>query len=153
MTETAETPVTDAERTVRLRRRFTAPREAVYRAWTDPEEIARWYGPDGWRAEQVRVANAVGGRWELTMVRANDGFQFPVGYEILELHEPSRIVLRHTEQDPGGAEATLVQVDLVEDGDGTIMTLTDGPMSADGKDRAASGYDQAFQKLAARLAE
>jgi uncharacterized protein YndB with AHSA1/START domain len=153
MTETAETPITDAERTVHLRRRFAAPREAVYRAWTDPEEVAQWYGPDGWRAEQVRVDSALGGRWEVTMVRATDGFEFPIGYEIVELDEPSRIVLKHTEQDPGGAEATLVQVELVEDGDGTVMTLTDGPMSVDGKDLADNGYGQAFQKLAALLAE
>ncbi len=151
MTDTTQASVTDAERTVRLRRRFDAPREAVYRAWTDPAEVAEWYGPDGWRADRVRVDGAVGGRWEVTMVRIDDGFQFPIGYEILELHEPSRIVLRHTEHDPGGAEATLVQVDLVEDGDGTIMTLSDGPMSVDGKDLALSGYGQAFEKLAIRL--
>ena len=144
---------TPAQGTVRLTRRFDAPREDVYRAWTDPAEVAQWYGPDGWHApvERIRIDGQVGGRWELTMVRRADGFEFPIGYEILELREPSLVVLRHTEQDPGGPEATIVRVELTEDGDGTVMTVTDGPMQAEGSEHAAGGYNQAFDKLAARL--
>ncbi|MBA2719538.1 MAG: SRPBCC domain-containing protein [Chloroflexi bacterium] len=149
MTETTA----PAHGTVRLSRHFDAPREDVYRAWTDPAEVAQWYGPDGWHVpfERIRIDGRVGGRWEVTMVRDTDGFEFPLGYEILELREPSLVVLRHTEHDPGGAEATIVRVELIEDGDGTLMTLSDGPMIADGVEHAAGGYDQAFQKLAARL--
>ena len=144
---------TAAQGTVRLTRRFEAPREDVYRAWTNPAEVADWYGPDGWHApiERIRIDGEAGGRWELTMVRRSDGFEFPIGYEILELREPSLVVLRHTEGDPGGAEATIVRVELAEDGDGTLMTLTDGPMAGDGVEHAAGGYEQAFAKLAARL--
>jgi len=150
MTDTAQRP---AIRVVRLSRRFDAPPEAVFRAWTDPSEVAAWYGPDGWHApeDRIRIDGETGGRWEVTMVRRSDGFEFPIGYEILELVEPTLVVLRHTEQDPGGTEPTVVRVELVRDGDGTIMTLTDGPMAADGADLAGSGYAQAFAKLAARL--
>jgi uncharacterized protein YndB with AHSA1/START domain len=144
---------TPTKGTVRLTRHFDAPREDVYRAWTDPAEVAEWYGPDGWHApvERIRIDGEAGGRWEVTMVRRSDGFEFPIGYEILELREPSLVVLRHTESDPGGAEATIVRVELTEDGAGTLMTLSDGPMSGDGYELATSGYDQAFGKLAARL--
>ena len=144
---------TRARGTVRLTRHFDASREDVYRAWTDPAEVAEWYGPDGWHAPlvRVRIDGQVGGRWEVTMVRRADGFEFPIGYEILELREPSLVVLRHGEPDPGGAEATIVRVELAEDGDGTLMTLSDGPMDAAGTEHAAGGYDQAFRKLAARL--
>jgi uncharacterized protein YndB with AHSA1/START domain len=148
MTDTS-TMATD--RIVRFTRRFDAPREDVYRAWTDPAEVAQWYGPDGWHAERIRIDGSVGGRWEVTMIRNQDGFEFPIGYEILELREPSLVVLRHTEQDPGGAEATIVRVELVEDGEGTVMTLSDGPMNDEGLELAYSGYGQAFEKLAARL--
>jgi uncharacterized protein YndB with AHSA1/START domain len=86
------------------------------------------------------------------MVRDTDGFAFPIGYEILEIDAPSLIVLRHREEDPGGAEATLVRVELAPDGGGTLMTLTDGPMAAEGIEHASSGYGQAFDKLAERLA-
>ena len=152
MTETAAT-TTPAQRTVRLSRRFDAPPAEVFRAWTDPREVAAWYGPDGWHApfERIHIDGEVGGRWEVTMVRRSDGFEFPIGYEILELIEPSLVVLRHTETDPGGSEPTIVRVELTPDGDGTLMTLSDGPMAADGVDHAAVGYGQAFDKLAARL--
>jgi hypothetical protein len=60
-------------------------------------------------------------------------------------------VLRHTETDPGGSDPTIVRVELRPDGDGTLMTLTDGPMGAEGADLAYDGYGQAFDKLAARL--
>jgi hypothetical protein len=40
---------------------------------------------------------------------------------------------------------------MTPDGDGTLMTLTDGPMPTDGAEQASIGYGQAFDKLAARL--
>ena len=50
-----DTSALDTERTVLLSRRFAAPPEAVFRAWTDPAEIANWYGPDGWHAPLERI--------------------------------------------------------------------------------------------------
>lgn len=154
-TETTQDTDRAGSDTVRISRRLDAPPEDVFRAWTNPSEVALWYGPDGWTAplEHITIDGEVGGRWEVTMVRASDGFEFPIGYEILELAEPWLIVLRHREQDPGGSEATIVRVELVPDGDGTLMTLTDGPMAPGGADRAHEGYGQAFEKLAARLEE
>ena len=143
----------EARGSVHMTRHFDARPEEVFRAWTDPVEIAEWYGPDGWHAPagRIHVDRQVGGRWALTMVRRADGFEFPIGYEILELVEPRLIVLRHTESDPGRSEATIVRVELTPDGDGTLLTLSDGPMAAEGVDHADNGYSQAFAKLAARL--
>src|SRR5215207_130013 len=147
-----DTSALDRERTVLLTRRFAAAPEAVFRAWTDPAEIAQWYGPDGWHApvDRIQVDPAVGGRWEVTMVRRSDGYEFPIGYEILELQEPSLIVLRYTGEN-GLEQPSLIRIMLAADGDGTLMTLTDGPMPAEGRDHAAGGYEQAFEKLAALL--
>lgn len=151
MTDT--TAAAASRRTVTLSRHFDASPSEVYRAWTDPEEVAQWYGPDGWYApaDRSRIDTTAGGRWEVTMIRRSDGFEFPIGYEILELVEPLLVVLRHTEQDPGGSGATIVRVELTADGEGTLMTLSDGPMETYGADSAESGYQQAFEKLAARL--
>ena len=84
------------------------------------------------------------------MVRRTDGFEFPIGYEILELREPSLIVLRYTGEN-GLEQPSIVRVELTADGDGTILTMTDGPMPSEGRDSAEGGYEQAFEKLAARL--
>lgn len=141
-------------RTVRMSRRFDAAPEAVFRAWTDPAEVAQWYGPTGWSAprERIRIDGAIGGRWEVTMVRDGDAFEFPIGYEILELDPPRLIVLRYVDMTGStSADPAVVRVELTPDGDGTLLTLTDGPMPAEGSDGVAHGYGQAFDKLATRL--
>jgi uncharacterized protein YndB with AHSA1/START domain len=148
------TPAAAAAQEVLITRIFDAPRDEVFRAWTDPDEVALWYGPELFDTprEHVRIDLRVGGRYELTMVRRDNGEAFPVGYEIVELVEPELLVLR---SDPmpevGMHEPTLVRVELHDHGPKTRMTLTDGPYPA-GRGHAEAGYNAAFDKLDARLA-
>ena len=138
-----------------IERVFEASREEVFRAWTVPEEIAAWYGPEHFDApaETIRVDLRVGGRWELTMVQRGSGDSFPAGYEIVELVEPELIVLR---SDPmpehGMPDPTVTRVELHEDGPGrTRMTLTDGPYPTNAS-HAETGWTQSLEKLARALA-
>jgi uncharacterized protein YndB with AHSA1/START domain len=64
------TPVTASDQEVLITRIFDAPREQVFKAWTDPDEVAAWYGPEHMDVprENVRIDPRVGGRWEVTMV-------------------------------------------------------------------------------------
>lgn len=52
-------------------RTFDAPRQQVFRAWTDPDEVAAWYGPEhvDTPRERIHIDLRVGGRYELTMVQ------------------------------------------------------------------------------------
>jgi uncharacterized protein YndB with AHSA1/START domain len=142
-----------ADQQVVMTRLFDAPREAVFRAWTDPDEIAAWYGPEhvDTPREGIRIDLRVGGRYELTMVARGDGREFPIGYEIVELVEPELIVLR---SDPmpamGMHEPTVTRVELHDLGGRTRMVLTDGPYPE--SRHAAAGWSQAFDKLAAFVA-
>ncbi len=52
---------------VRLTRVFNAPRDRLWNAWTDPGEIARWWGPKGFTAPGIRIDLRVGGRFRLGM--------------------------------------------------------------------------------------
>ena len=52
---------------------FDAPREEVFRAWTDPDQVAAWYGPEHFDTQRVRIELRVGGRYELTMVQRGSG--------------------------------------------------------------------------------
>jgi uncharacterized protein YndB with AHSA1/START domain len=141
-----------ADQEVVITRTFDAPREAVFRAWTDPDELAAWYGPEHFDTprERIRIDLRVGGRYELTMVRRDGGGEFAIGYEIVELVEPDLIVLR---SDPmpamGLREPTVTRVELQDLGGRTRMTLTDGPYPESGP--AAAGWNAAFDKLAALL--
>jgi uncharacterized protein YndB with AHSA1/START domain len=142
---------TDQE--VVITRVFDAPRELVFKAWTDPDEVAAWYGPahiDVPR-ESVRIDARVGGRWELTMVPRGGGDGFAIGYEILELVEPELLVMR-SDPLPGQPDGTVVRVELHDHGAKTRMTLSDGPLPAASRDRAEAGYQGALDKLAAHLA-
>jgi len=132
---------------------FDAPIEHVFRAWTDPDELAAWYGPAGMRTprENIQIDLRVGGRYELTMVSLDGDREFSIGYEIVELSPPELLVLR---SDPMPAaskgDSTTVRVAL-EDLDGrTRMTLTDGPLPF-GREHAEAGYRAAVDKLAAHV--
>ncbi len=134
---------------VRITRELDATREEVFRAWTDPEELASWYGPEAFDTPSERIAIDLreGGRYELTMVRRDGGAEFPVVYEIVELVEPELLVLR-ADMGPGGQVTT--RVELEDLGGRTRMTLTDGPYPDAAP--ASAGWDAAFAKLAIRLA-
>jgi uncharacterized protein YndB with AHSA1/START domain len=146
-------PVATADEQVLITRIFDAPRERVWRAWTDPDDVAAWFGPEHFDTpgDRVRIDLRVGGRYELTMVRRDNGAAFPVGYDIVELVEPELLVLR---SDPmpevGMHEPTVVRVELHDHGGKTRMTLTDGPMPS--ARHAEAGWRAAFDKLAARVA-
>src|SRR5437016_13951048 len=90
------TPEAAADQEVLITRVFEATRERVFRAWTDPDEVAAWYGPDQFDTpqERIHIDLRVGGRYELTMVQQGGGAEYAIGYEILELEEPQLIVLR-----------------------------------------------------------
>jgi uncharacterized protein YndB with AHSA1/START domain len=138
--------MTTATELVTITRVFDAPREAVFRAWTVPEEVAAWYGPELFDTpvEKIRIDLRVGGRYELTMVRRDTGEELPGGYEIIELVEPELLVLR---SDPmPGFGVTETRVELHDEDGKTRMVLTDGPYPA-GFTHAERGWHEAFAKL------
>jgi uncharacterized protein YndB with AHSA1/START domain len=132
---------------------FDAPIEHVFRAWTNPDELAEWYGPAGMRIprESISIELRVGGRYELTMVSLNGDREFSIGYEIVELSPPELLVLRSDPMPEAGKDAsTTVRVALEDLGGRTRMTLTDGPLPF-GAEHAEAGYRAAIEKLAAHL--
>ena len=128
-------PTTASDRQVLITRIFEAPRERVFRAWTNPDEVAEWYGPEHFDTprDKIRIDLEAGGRYELTMVRRDDGAEYPVGYDILEIVEPELLVFH-------------------DHGPKTRMTLSDGPYPVGMSAHAEAGWTAAFDKLAASLA-
>jgi uncharacterized protein YndB with AHSA1/START domain len=153
MTSESTPSAAAASREVRIERIFDASREDVFKAWTDPDELSAWFGPEHLDTprERINVDLRVGGRYELTMVKRDDGGEFPAPYEIIELVEPELLVLR---SDPmpefGMPEPIVTRVEFEDLGGRTRMRLTDGPYpeSAQG---AEQGWSQSFDKLAVHL--
>src|SRR6516225_4282490 len=90
------TPVRTDEQQITITRIFDAPRELVFRAWTDPDQVARWFGPAGFDTprESVEIDLRVGGRFNLRMVKQGSEMEHRLRYEILELVEPELLVLQ-----------------------------------------------------------
>ena len=151
---TDSTSVAATDRQILITRIFEAPRERVFAAWLDPEQVAAWYGPEDFDTprENVHIEPRVGGRYELTMVQRGSGAEFPVRYEIVELVEPELIVLRcEPMPEIGLPEGTVTRVEFHDHGEKTRMTLIDGPYPAEGRGHAEAGWNGAFEKLAMLL--
>ena len=74
-------------------RLIDAPRERVLAAFSDPERLARWWGPNGFRSTIETLEFRPGGKWRLTM-HGPDGTDYPNESVFLEVG-PERIVLEH----------------------------------------------------------
>ena len=77
-----------------MSRVFDAPREVVWRAWTEPGQIARWWGPRGMSVplETIEMDVREGGVFRLTMVADASGAEFPSDMHFREVVEPERLV-------------------------------------------------------------
>jgi len=150
-----------------IERVFDAPRELVWRAWTEPEHFMRWYGPAGMMTIVCDVDLRVGGR-RLIGMRSPDGQEYHTTGVYRELVPPHRFVATESPADTDGnaltpsaygmpegmAMETIVTVTLEDlDGGRTRMTLRQaGFPSDDWAQGAGRGWHQALDKLVAVLA-
>jgi uncharacterized protein YndB with AHSA1/START domain len=151
---TEPTRIAPTDQVVLITRIFDAPRDRVFAAWTDPDHVAAWYGPEHFDTprEKVHIDLRVGGRWELTMVQRGTGTEHSLRYEIVELVEPELIVLRCPPMpEMGLPDGTVTRVEFHDHGDKTRMTLSDGPYPSEGGGHAEAGWNGAFDKLAVLL--
>src|SRR5215469_3856224 len=115
------------EKEITITRVFDAPRELVFKAWTDPDHVAQWFGPAGFETPRgsVEIDLRLGGRFHLRMVQPGTGRKYPPHYEIVELAEPELLVLASKPNPQLGLhDGTVTRIELEEDGDKTRMTLT-----------------------------
>jgi uncharacterized protein YndB with AHSA1/START domain len=133
-----------------LTRVYAAPREAVWRAWTEPEQIAAWWGKRGWRTppESVTLDVRPGGAFRLTSISDADGTEMRHDGVYREVLEPERLVFAELRE--GGAVGTVTLTDL---GDGrTEMTFhTTMRTTAAIREAARGGLTSAFDRLAELL--
>jgi uncharacterized protein YndB with AHSA1/START domain len=111
--------------TLRLSRRFSAPREKVFRAWTQPEALKKWWCPGGWAPAEIEVDLRVGGSYRIGMRRLPGGSPVYVRGEFLEVRPPERLV--YTWRWDGalaGLRETRVTVEFLDAGEATEVVLT-----------------------------
>ena len=142
-------------REITIRRVFDAPRELVWKAWTEPEQLARWWGKRGWSTPVSTITMDVrpGGAFRLKSFSDEDGAEMPLEAVYREVVEPERLVVEEAAKGAWHAGAVSV-VTFTELGDGrtemvfnTTIQTTDELRAA-----AAAGLASAFDRLAEQLA-
>ena len=109
---------------LRIERWFDAPRELVFEAWTDPEHLAKWWGPEGVTVPVYEVDARVGGKFR-TCMAGPDGSENWVQGVYREVEPPGKLVFTWAwEEDGVPGHETLVTVELFETDGGTNLVMT-----------------------------
>jgi uncharacterized protein YndB with AHSA1/START domain len=109
------------DRELLMERFYDAPRELVWKAWTEQKHIGQWFGPNGFRNETFSMDVRVGGSWSYVM-HGPDGKVWPNWIRYEEISRPERLVYSHGET---GSDEPHFQVilTLTEHGPRTKVTL------------------------------
>jgi uncharacterized protein YndB with AHSA1/START domain len=74
-----------------ISRVIDAPRQKIFRAWTEPALLVQWWGPHGMTTPECEMDLWVGGKFR-TLMRAPDGSEYPTMGVFLEIIAPQRLV-------------------------------------------------------------
>ncbi|MGI8606245.1 MAG: SRPBCC family protein [Gaiellaceae bacterium] len=149
-----DAPSTKAHRELTITRVLDAPREVVWRAWTEPEQFAYWFGAE----LEVPLATVSldvkpGGAWKAPMI-SEDGSEMPFGGLYREVDEPERLVFTFEEAGASDDERQVLTVTFKDVGGKTEVTLTHaGTLEQEHFDGLQGGYNSFFDKLEELLAK
>lgn len=128
-----------------ITREFAAPRHLVWRAWTEPELIARWWAGERGRVTSVEVDLRVGGRWRYAMA-TDDGTEVGFHGEYRELAAPERMVSTEVYEGVPDNEAVNT-LTLTERGGRTVLTVLVEHTSRENRDgHVESGMEGGLQE-------
>ena len=140
---------------LRITRVFKAPRDLVFAAWTTPEHLARWSGPQGFTTPHHSMDLRVGGAYRACL-RAPDGTEHWVQGVYREIEPPQRLVMTHAWEDADGkpGHPTLETVEFAEQGGQTLMHFHQGEFDSQAsRDGHAGGWTQSFDRLDSYIRE
>jgi uncharacterized protein YndB with AHSA1/START domain len=159
MTAAAKAARPIAESEVLLARVFDAPREVVFRTWTEPRHLAQWWGPRGFTNPVCELDLRVGGKILIHM-RAPDGVVYPMTGTFWEVMPPERLVFSAIAEDRAGRALLegLVTVTFEEQGGKTKVTVREKAaalMPAGGRmlEGMENGWAQSLNRLDALVAK
>lgn len=159
--------VAQSEREIVIKRTFDAPRELVWRAWTDPEHLMRWWGPKGFTSPFCKVDLRVGGTY-LFCMRSPEGKDFWSTGIYREVTPPERLVWSDSFADEHGNRVPAsyyemgddwpaefpVTVTLEADEGKTRLTLRQGGVPAGQMtELCEAGWNESLDKFAEALSK
>lgn len=144
-----------ADRTLVITRVFDAPRELVFKAWTDPKHLINWWGPRGFTNTFHEVDIRPGGIWRFTMHGA-DGTDYPNVIVYDEVIPPKRLAYTHGSGEPNDPMQFQVTVTFADRGPKTELTMRSLFASTDAFNQvkamgAVEGANSTLDRLAEEL--
>jgi uncharacterized protein YndB with AHSA1/START domain len=143
------------DRDVLITRMFAAPRDVVWKFFTEPEFLAQWFGPTGTHVDPSTVAVDLraGGRWDLDMVDDETGQHFPIRTMLTVVTPPEYLEGDMSSRPPGDDVDGPVTLRMWfhDHGDKTRLTMHQGPFGAEFRDLTAGGWELSFLKIDAIL--
>jgi uncharacterized protein YndB with AHSA1/START domain len=143
------------ERALVITRIFEAPRDLVFRAWTEPDRAARWWGPHGFVTTYCNMDVRPGGTFRVCM-RSPEGIEHWKQGIYREVVERERLVFTFAWEDAEGKprHQTLVTVTFIERGDKTELTLRQAVFeTVEARDNHQRGWTSTLERFAEYLAK
>jgi uncharacterized protein YndB with AHSA1/START domain len=142
---------------IAISRVFDAPRELVYQAFTDPDQLAQWFGPVGATVprDTVEIDARPGGHLRFVMTAPDLNLHNPVDATFTEVIENELLVGEMQAEGVPGVEGTLkgtLRLEFHDEGDGkTRLELRQGPFDQEIGEQTKAGWESSFTKLDALL--
>lgn len=132
-----------------ITRVFDAPRELVYAAWTEPDHVASWFGPQGFTCSAVTVDPRPGGRWR-ACIHSPEGEDHWMHGVYREVSAPERLAFTFAWEAQG--QETLVTIGFADLGGKTEMTFTQTGFPTDAeRDGHEEGWLSSFEDLTGHI--
>jgi uncharacterized protein YndB with AHSA1/START domain len=147
-TASSDTPV--ADRTLVITRVLDAPRELAFKVWTQPEHLARWWGPRGYTLPECKVDFRPGGAFYMLM-RSPEGTDHRLRGTYRDIAPPERIACTWAWEDEEGklGHETILTVSFAEDRGKTKLTLHQAVFeSVQARDDHNDGWTTCLERLA-----
>lgn len=144
-----------ADRTLTIVRNFDAPRELVFKAWSQPEQVVRWWGPKGFTTPSCRMDVRPGGSYR-TVMRSPEGKEHVMRGSYREVVPPGRLVMTFAWEDADGrtGHETMVEVLFEDVAGGTRLTFRHGAFeTVAARDQHLEGWTRFMESLADHLAD
>ena len=136
------------ETTLKLRRTFQAPRERVFRAWTNADELARWFAPSADYSTKVPELDLkVGGKYKVEMHHKGGNVNTVAG-TYREIKPPEKIVFTWRWENDPTAHESLVTIELFDRGPSTELLLTHVQLpNAEQREKHGHGWNGCLNRL------
>jgi uncharacterized protein YndB with AHSA1/START domain len=131
-----------------MKRVFPAARRAVYGAFIDPGELAKWWGPESFTTPSMEFDPRVGGTYRIEM-QPPDGDSFYLTGAFREVDPPARLAYTFMWEDPDPDDVeTLVELSFRDLGESTEVTFTQGLFKTEARRGLhRDGWTDSFDKL------